>query len=316
MRYRRGAAGILLLLAACAGRTAQDAPRFPRVEVIPQPDQAFSFQLDGREVLRYLAGPSHPKPYFFPVVGPCGRPVTRISHPGDPHSHGHHLSLWIGHQDAGGNNFWEHLRSPARIVHDRVEKIGDGDAGTLAIHARWLDGEKKPLLLDRRVWTFSPVYGTVGPGGFGEFFLDLHLTLSPAGEAVTLGRSNFGLLSVRVARTMGVIDGGGRITNSEGKSGEKEVLWQRARWCDYSGPAAPGGVVNGIALFDHPGNPRHPASFHIRGDGWMGAQITREEPLKVTKETPLVLRYRFWVHAGACDPRKTDALWKKWGETG
>ena len=316
MRFLCGLTGACVLAAALAPGAAQDAPPFPRVEVIPCPEQEFSFRLDGREVLRYLAGPAHPKPYFFPVVGPCGRPVTRISHPRDPHSHGHHLSLWIGHQDAGGGNFWEHTRSPARIVHDRVEKIEDGDAGSLAIRARWLDGEKAPLLLDRRVWTFRPLFETAGPAGFGEFFLDLHLTLEPAGDRQVLGKTNFGLLAVRVARTMGVHDGGGRITDSEGRSGEKEILWQRARWCDYSGPAAPGGVVNGIALFDHTKNPRHPATFHVRGDGWMGAQVTREEALEVTKDRPLVLRYRFWVHAGACDPARTEALWKAWAEGG
>jgi hypothetical protein len=308
----RGAAVALAFAWAAGG--GQEVPRFPRVEVIPQPDQEFSFRLDGREVLRYLAGPSQPKPYFYPVVGPCGRPVTRITHPRDPHTHSHHLSLWIGHQDAGGNDFWEHFKSPARIVHDRVERIDDGDTGSLAIHARWLDGERKLVLLDRRVWTFSPIHDTVGPNGFGEFFLDLHLTLASAGGSVTLGKTNFGLLAVRVAKTMGANDGGGRITNSEGKEGEKDVLWQRARWCDTSGPAAPGGVVNGIAIFDHPKNPRHPASFHVRSDGWMGAQVTREEALDMTKETPLVLRYRLWVHAGACDPKKTDALWKRWAE--
>lgn len=309
---RRLGGAVAVLLAACApGRLPPD-PRFPRVEVVPQPGLEFSFQLDGREVLRYHAGPAHPKPFFYPVMGPAGRPVTRITHPGDPHGHGHHLSLWVGHQDAGGCNFWEHLRSPARIVHDRVERIEDGESGTLAIRAAWVDGGGKPVLLDRRVWTLAPLYDTVGPQGFGEYFLDLRLTLSPAGKAATLGASNFGLLAVRVAKTMTVADGGGRIRNSEGGEGEENVLWRRARWCDYSGPAAPGGAVNGITIFDHPRNPRHPASFHVRGDGWMGAQVTREAALEITEESPLILRYRLWIHAGACEPRKTDEHWNRW----
>lgn len=314
MDFARGVAAALLAASSLAPAPSQD--RFPRVQVVPQPDHEFSFQLDGREVLRYLAGPSHPKPFFFPVIGPSGRPVTRIGHPRDPHGHGHHLSLWIGHQDVEGNNFWEIHKSPARIVHERVERIDDGDAGSLDLRARWIDGEKRPVLFDRRVWTFRPLLGTVGPNGFGEFFLDLVLTLEPAGERAVLGKTNFGLVAVRVARTMGVRDGGGRIVNGEGKVDEKEVLWQRARWCDYSGPAAPGGVVNGIALFDHPANPRHPASFHVRNDGWMGAQVTREEALEIRKGEPLVLRYRFWVHDGPCDRPKTDSLWKAWAEEG
>ena len=76
--------------------------------------------------------------------------------------------------------------------------------------------------------------------------------------------------------------------------------------------AAPGGVVNGITLLVHPGNPRQPATFHVRADGWMGAQITRDEPLEIPKEKPLVLRYRFWVHANGCDPARAEAHWKRW----
>lgn len=293
-----------VLLAACRG-TAPSS--FPRVEVLPQPDLAFSFQVDGREILRYHAGASHPKPHFYPVVGPAGRPVTRITHPRDPHGHGHHLSLWIGHQNAGGHNFWEHFRSPARIVHDRVLKIEDGASAALAIAARWLDGEKKAVLRDERVWRLTPL------GTSGEFYLDLTLTLVPETPALELGRSNFGMLAVRVAKTMGVQDGKGRITNSEGKHDEGGLMpHRRARWCDYSGVAAPPEVWNGITLFDHPENPGHPAYFHVRNDGWMGAALTQAGGITLSKEKPLVLRYRFWVHDGPCDPRKADAAWAEW----
>lgn len=305
MNVRGLAASLALLAPGCAQATAGS---FPRAEVIPQPGMAFSFQLDGREVVRYHAGPEHPKPYFYPVMGPAGRPVTRITHPGDPHSHGHHLSLWLGHQNVGGLNFWEHFRSPARIVHDQVVKIEDGDRASLTIRAKWVDGERKPLLQDERVWTFVPLPG-------GEFFLDLRLTLAPAAPTLELGKTNFGILAVRVAKTMGVNDGQGRITNSEGRVNEPELMpHRRAAWCDYSGPAAPGPRWNGVTLFDHPLNPNHPTYFHVRNDGWMGASLTQAEAITVAKERPLVLRYRFWVHDGGCDPGKSNAIRSAWGQ--
>ena len=309
----RAPAVLLLLAVAASAVVAGPAapPDFPRVQVVPQPGTQFSFQVDGREVLRYLAGPETPKPYAFPVIGPCGRPVTRIGHPRDPVTHGHHLSLWIGHKDVGGANFWEAGPKSGRIVHDRVLKIDDGAAATLAARATWVDADGKALLVDERVWTLAPVVGTAGEGGFGELTLDLDLTLAPAGPPVTLGKTPFGLLAVRVAKTMGVYDGGGRITNSEGGTGEADIFWKKARWCDYSGPAAPG-AVNGITLFDHPKNPGHPTAWHVRGDGWMGASVTQGEALEITKEKPLALRYRVWVHAGACEPAKAEGQWKRW----
>ena len=294
----------------------QPAPGFPRAMIIPQPEDQVSFQVDGREWLRYHYGDQTPKPYFYPVMGPAGAPVTRLTHPQDPFTHNHHLSLWIGHEKVGAANFWGQLRNPARIVLDRVKKIEDGDQASLTILAQWQDGDKKPLLLDERVWTLSPRYETLGSNGFGEYTLDLQLKLSSVAPSITLGKSNFGLVAVRVAKMMGTLDGGGTIRNSEGQVNEKELMpHRRARWCDYSGRPAPG-VVNGVTLMDHPSNPNHPTWFHVRGDGWMGSSFTFENDVVLTKEKPLVLKYRFYVHAGAGDPKALDAEWERFSKTG
>lgn len=303
----------MLVLAGCAGtETAPKLPEVPRVMIVPQPDDQISFQVDGREWLRYHYGDRLPKPYFYPVMGPAGAPVTRLTHPRDPSSHAHHLSLWIGHHDVGGANFWEHMKSPARIVHDRIVKIDDGDHASLTILAKWLDGDRKPLLLDERIWTLRPRLETLGADGFGEYTLDLQLKLTPAAPDIVLGKTNFGLAAVRVAKMMGTKDGAGTIRNSEGRVNEQELMpHRRARWCDYSGrPRA--GVLNGIALLDHPSNPNHPSYFHVRGDGWMGSSFTYESSHVVSKERPLVLRYRFFVHSGAGDPKALDAEWERW----
>jgi hypothetical protein len=306
---RFGSAALLLLGACTPELHSQAFPAgWPRAMIVPQPDEQLSFQVDGRELLRYHYGPQTPKPYFYPVIGPSGQPVTRLTHPHDPVTHSHHLSLWIGHQDVGGSNFWEHRQSAARIVHDRIANFGDGEAATLTIHAKWLDAEKKPLLLDERIWTLAPRYGS------GEFTLDLELKLTPVAGSITLGKTHFGMLAVRVAKMMGTEDGGGTITNSEGKVNEKELMPRRqARWCDYSGQVSPG-EVNGISLFDHPKNPNHPTYFHVRGDGWMGASLTEAGAIEIRKEQPLVLRYRFWVHRGGCDPKAVDAEWDRWAK--
>jgi hypothetical protein len=60
-------------------------------------------------------------------MGPAGAPVTRLTHPHDPHTHNHHLSLWIGHEKIGGTNFWG--TNPSRIAFDHIKKIDDGDRG-------------------------------------------------------------------------------------------------------------------------------------------------------------------------------------------
>lgn len=307
---------LLLALGGCVtpGVVVPAGPAYPRAMILPQPDDQLSFQVDGREWLRYHYGPQTPKPYFYPLMGPAGAPVTRLTHPHDPTTHAHHLSLWIGHQNAGGSNFWEHLRSPARIVFDHVKSIDDGDAASLTIFSKWLDADRKPILFDERVWTLSPRYDTIGSGGFGEYTLDLRLRLTPTAPTLTLAKSNFGLVAVRVAKMMGTIDGGGTIRNSEGQVNEKELMpHRRARWCDYSGRPAPN-APNGITLMDHPSNPNHPTYFHVRGDGWMGSSFSFENDVVISKEKPLVLRYRFYVHAGLGRPEALDAEWERFSK--
>ncbi len=297
MRQKLAVLGALLL-SGCAGIPAAD---WPRTQLVPQPDDQISFRTDGREVLRYHYGGRAPKPYFYPVIGPAGAPLTRLTHPHDPFTHRHHLSLWIGHQNVNGQNFWEQ----GRIVHERIVKLEDGEQGRMRVRARWLDADQKPLLLDERLWTLIP-------GGPGEYALDLELTLTPASAPVTFGRSHFGLLALRVAKMMGTNDGGGTITSSERRINEAQLMpHRRAKWCDYSGRSTPS-TVEGITLMDHPDNANHPTYFHVRGDGWMGSSFSEEADVVVTKEAPLRLKYRFHIHRGPADPDEIDAAWERW----
>ena len=109
----------------------------------------------------------------------------------------------------------------------------------------------------------------------GESLLVLDLRFEAKGAPVTFGKTPFGLVGVRLAKTIGIADGGGTIRNSEGnvdEQGDNGCFWKRARWCDYSGPVLPG-KAEGATLFDHPANPNHPTYFHVRSDGWMGSSF-------------------------------------------
>jgi hypothetical protein len=130
-----------------------------------------------------------------------------------------------------------------------------------------------------------------------ERLLDVHLRLTPTQSAVTFGPTPFGLLAVRVAKTMGVADGGGEIRNSEGAVGEPAIFWQPAAWCDYSGPVTEM-EWNGIGFLSHPGNANHPPDWHVREDGWMGACLSRERELLLEPGQTLERRYGLYVHRG------------------
>lgn len=275
-------------------------PSFPRVCVVPQPDRQIAFEVDGAEVARYHYGlnPEASKPYVYPLIGPAGRSLTRLTHPHDPYGHRHHLGIWIAHQNVNGANFWEEGNGTT-IVHDRIEKLTDGlDAASIVTRNRWLDAAGTPLVDEVRTMTLRPLDG-------GELYLDIALALTPAAGTVTFDKTPFGFLAVRVAETMSTNDGGGTIRNSEGGVNEPEVLWKRARWVDYTGRVTPD-VCNGITFFDHPSNPRYPTYYHVRGDGWMGASFCYAEPYTLEAGQTLALHYRLYAHGPDASPETLE----------
>jgi hypothetical protein len=286
---------------------ADQAPRsplpVPEVQVIPLPYEQLAFEIEGREVARYHFGPSLPRPFWFPIVGPGARYYTRMGHPHDPVGHSHHNSIWISHADVAGVNFWTD-RTPGRIVHEAIEKLEDGgELARAVVRNLWKDNLTGRILL-REIRSME-----IERLPNQEWYLTLTIALSaPDQEPVVLGQTAFGLLGVRVAKTMSVADGGGRILNSEGQLNEKEAFRRPARWVDYSGPVS-SNTSGGITLMDHPANPTFPTPFHVRDDGWMGPSVTLLQPLSITPGKPMIFRYRLWVHGGTPDRTKIEEHW-------
>ena len=271
------------------------------MQAVPQPRDEVSFQRDGVEIARHYPGRGGFRPFVFPLIGPSGRSLTRLGHPHDPVTHSHHNSVWLSHQSVNGANFWEDRA--AHIVQQRLERLDDGpDAASIETLNAWIDKDGKTQMTEHRRTAVQALEN-------GEWLLLIDTQLeAPPGAPVTLGQTPFGLLGVRMAKTIGVIDGGGTIRNSEGGVDEAGCFRLPARWVDYSGPIT-AEASEGITLFDHPQNPHHPAIFHVRNDGWMGAALTFPGALVIEPGHPLRLRYGLYVHAGI---PPAGALQKRW----
>ncbi|MFB6135828.1 MAG: PmoA family protein [Halobacteriaceae archaeon] len=268
-----------------------------RLTVAPQTDRTGEVTVAerGAERFTYHLGPadlpaeSPARPFAYPLFGPDGVRVTGRGKPHDPTgSHDHHTSLWAGHRDVGGVNFWEE-RGDGVIRHERLDAEQGPVFARLAQETTWTT-PARALLRGRHVFT---AYATLD----GAAVLDVALELEPAGEErVTLGAAPFGPLGVRVAPSLSVFDGGGEIRTGEGAVNEHGAHRTRAAWLDCSGPTHAG--RRGVAVLDHPDNPRHPTPWHCRNDGWAGASLTMHDPLAVAADDPLSLRYRVVVHRG------------------
>jgi hypothetical protein len=270
-----------------------------RVQAVPLGEEGVSFQVDGVELTRYRTGREAFRPYLFPVVGPSGRWLTRMGHPHDPHGHRHHYSVWLGCAQVNGLDFWSD-ESGNRQVHRRFVEFGDGAEQAWCIaEIDWVTADGRCVIHERRKTAVFYPRNQPAPSKralYRDFWwLDITSELRAAEGTVTLGPTPFGLLGVRVAKSLSVRDGGGQILNANGQINEEQAFAQPAAWCDYSGWVDEG-VWEGITVFDHPDNFGHPPAWHVRDDGWFCPSHFRHQACELSPDTSKVFRYRLLVH--------------------
>ena len=283
-------------------------------EILPQPHDQVSLQIDGREVTRWHFGSDAPRPFFYPLIGPTsGESLTRMGHPG-AQNHDHHRSVWFAHSKLLGIDFWSDI-TDAQIRQRFWYAHQDGQTAQTAMLLDWLDGHDPQPLVEQEV------IATLTPLDDGEYTLALQSTFRPRSESIEFQQTNYGFFAVRVAKSISAFFGDGVITNSEGAVGEPDIFGNPARWMDYTGPVPfidsngkRAVVTEGITYFDHPENPSFPSKWHVREDGWMGACACRDNGIVITQEKPLVLSYMLHVHSGAVKPGRTNQLLDEWSQ--
>ncbi|MEO2015557.1 MAG: DUF6807 family protein, partial [Fuerstiella sp.] len=198
-----------------------------RCEVLPLPEHQASFSIDGIEKLRWHFDDQYPRPFFYPFNGPSGVSLTRMGHPG-AQNHDHHRSVWFAHHKLNGVDFWSD-NTKARVRQKHWYRYRDGrDEAVMASLLGWFDEDGKEVME-------QDVIAALRPMDAGEHALELQITMRPPNgvETVTLDKTNFGLLAVRVSKTLSAYFGGGQLSNSEGLVGESDIFGKRARWIDY-----------------------------------------------------------------------------------
>lgn len=261
---------------------------------------AFAFGGAPRFEYRYAA--NLPKPYVHPLYAPEGSVLTLDS----PPDHKHHRALMFGWSDVNGADFWGEPDSTpgphGLTVHQKFEKVRE-KSGELKELNHWVAGGRI-LLIERRTLRALP------PGA-DTLALDWESELKPAGSEIALKAHKLGFdgLGIRFVRKMD----GGTVLNSAGAGSVEEANGQAARWCAYCGELEKGGP-GGVAIFDHPFNPRHPNPFFVmkKKFGYLSAAPTFHDPLLVQPGKPLRLRYRVLAFSGTPGKARLDSLYESW----
>ena len=276
------------------------------VKITQQPDK-LRIEINGELFTEYCFKGA-PHVYFYPLLGPGGTPMSRNwpmkAVEGEDRDHPHHRSLWYSHGEVNGVDFWAESPKSGKIVHDKFLEVGSGtDSGLIRSANKWIAPDGSVTMTDER--TFR-----VHARPNNERLFDFEVTLMAGDKEIVLGDTKEGSMAIRMNESMRLIQpkkqpGKGRIVQSTGVQGDK--TWgKRAEWCDYSGPVD--GKTVGVAIFDHPSNPKHPTWWHVRDYGLFAANpfgvhdFEKKEPgagnLTIAAGKSITFKYRFYLHEG------------------
>ncbi len=273
-------------------------------------------EIGGQPFTAFYFGPEATKPYLHPLRARDGTVVTR-GYPmerveGEQTDHPHHRGVWFSHGDVNGVDFWANeVRQRSRGSKGTIELAAidavesGGSEGLVRATFGWRGPNRQLLVTERRAMRFRR--------SSDDNIVDFDLELTAEADSVHFGDTKEGTFAVRIAteleephfRAKGIARTG-TIKNASGLATEARTWGKRSPWVDYSGSLQ--GKPMGIAIFDHPDNPKHPTYWHVRGYGLFAANVfgehdfhadeSKDGGITLAKGETLRFRYRVLVHPG------------------
>lgn len=321
-RFAKLGFALALFAAACGSPLAKTSPAaVPNQGVqITQLTNRLRVEINGQLFTEYFFK-DVPRPYCYPIIGPGDLAMTRNwpmkTTPDEEQDHPHHRSLWFAHGAVNGHDFWSEQKAFGKTVHDGFAEIKSGqDFGTIKSRNKWIAADGTVVCTDERTLR---IYNSGRPN---ERVFDFEITLHASNGELTFGDTKEGTMAIRLAETMRLKGkvGHGHIVNSAGVR-DGETWGRRADWCDYYGPV--NGKTVGVAIFDHPQNPRHPTWWHVRDYGLFAANPFGQHDfeklpdkaagnLTVPAGRSVTFRYRFYLHEGDDQQAKVAEKYKEY----
>lgn len=275
-------------------------------------DDRVRVEIGGKPFTEYIFKGA-PKPFLYPVLAADGTALVRHfpvkkDVDGEVKDHPHHRSLWFTHGAVNGVDFWGETERSGRIVNEAVEHGVTGAVGEIRSRNRWLGPDGAVHLTDQT---------TLRLRGDGEVrLLDYEVTLeAPRDKPVVFGDTKEGSMAIRLPLWMTPPHsqgkgkhhaGQGVIVTAEGIKND-DTWGKRSAWVDYHAPKD--GKTYGVAILDHPRNPRHPTWWHVRSYALFAANPfgqhdfeklsdKRAGDFKIEAGQRATFRWRFVFHYG------------------
>lgn len=260
----------------------------------------------GKVVWQFNCDPKEGKPYFHPLALVDGTPLTWLR----PPDHPWHRAMWFSWKYINGVNYWEENPQTGRpdglteVVSAEFKPNADFSANILLKLAYHTPGGA-PVLTEHRsivIWTPDP------HGAYGIRWLSTFI----AGSKDVELKGEYAGLACRIAEKTRQWE----VVNSEGLK-DSACYGQKARWMDFRFTDVASGREAGIAIFDHPANPRHPTPWYVLmmpNFGYFDAALLFKEPFKIQAGKSLNLSYEIHVHPGRPEAAKLDQMWSDYAD--
>lgn len=269
-----------------------------------QSPEVLALARDGQTIWQFNALKSHAKPSFHPLTAPGGETLSAFR----PLDHPWHRGAWWSWKFLNRQNFWE--EDAAGVPLDGLTEVAsvqfqphDDFSATIRLELRY--SLKSGLLLLREVRTLevSP------PASDGSYAITSRHSFT-AVEPVAVDAWYYGGFSLRLAGetlpSWQFLDPAGffspsRQSNLSREHGQPRLASPPVPWVAFvENPSGPG---QGVALFDHPANPRHPSPWLVLRDmPFFGPVFTASEPLSLAPGETLDLRYQLLCFRAPAGP--------------
>lgn len=253
------------------------------------------------------------KPFLYPLRTAKGQIVSRgwpvEPRPGEQEDHAWHRGIFWGHGDISKHDFWrEQGRQKTSILVPKSEPKISATGCAIELDMRTPTGASLGTVRQSFAFQLS-----------ANLIIDAQIAIEAnQNQPLVFGDTDDGGFAFRLSDEFRQ-DRGAILLNSDGLQTTEKIWGKPARWVDYS--ARVNGAACGVAIFDHPGNLRHPTRWHARGYSLCSANPfglrsftkdkTQDGSYTLEGGKTLQFRYRVLIHEGIGDRAALDKAWSQ-----
>ena len=305
---------ILIALAGCYPNEDRAGAAVQHPITISETDQGFSIAEGEEQIMFYqrqhktLDGKYTRANYIHPLYGLDGEILTEDFPTDHPHHRGVFWAwhqVWLGDKKLGDSwaaqdFFWD--------VYDAEILTIDSKSRALKLHVYW----KSPHLADEdgKLQTFVKETTTIRIHRAENDIrkIDFQIELLALKDNMRLGGSEdakgYGGFTTRIPLPDGLA-----FTGTNGPVEPTNLSVEAGPWLDFSGNLGGGDKISGLAILCHKSSPGYPQRWILRRKGSAQNPVfPGREPVPMSREKPIVLRYRLIIHRGGINDVNLDKL--------